>query len=300
MGPGDDGFMPTASGFLAGRRRETAGQSQGAHRSTLLKSEPGRRRGQPGLKFAKVLHAFGSPEPTSHQRVGGVHVRAQLHSQRIPPHHPLSPPTAPPLSPGQRRAAPPPQSAVHTVLFQQNNTTRRPPHPHRAGSRATPSPPPAATPAPRPRSPPQTVTETWRHAEGREAEVGQGPWAVMGTSLQVPRGRVEASPSTATDLWCSHSSSPMMPVNHKATQVMESKKYFGLSGHRPSTSVHQHSSEEACGQSSTQPAYMEGSQMSGCRPRTNPATWGPAVTTSGLSVYSTLLQSVVSPRVSLS
>lgn len=61
---------------------------------------------------------------------------------------PLSPPTAPPLRPRQQRAAPPLSSAVHTVLFQQNNTTHRPQHPHRAGSRATPSPPPAAPRAP--------------------------------------------------------------------------------------------------------------------------------------------------------
>nr|XP_031311594.1 translation initiation factor IF-2-like isoform X2 [Camelus dromedarius] len=84
------------------------------------------------------------------------------------------------------------------------------------------SPPPHRT------NPTRLLSGSPRDPRRARSRGGPGPWAVMGTSLQVPRGRVEASPSTATDLWCSHSSSPMMPVNHKATQVMESKKYFGL------------------------------------------------------------------------
>lgn len=137
------------------------------------RQSPAQRPAWPGLKFARALHALGGPEPANglkraprvrprgrlqrslpprtqrHPRKaeewgageqGRVRLRAQLHTAAAPiPRCPHPPPLPSVPRRGARLHLPGAQSTRSS--FNKNKPTHRPPHPHRAGSRATPSPP---------------------------------------------------------------------------------------------------------------------------------------------------------------
>lgn len=132
-----------AAGVTRAEVREGPARLRGSGASKCLKCAPRVRhwgRLQRSLPPRVQRHPREDEELGAGERDGGgVRLRAQLHSRRPLPRCPHPPPLPSAPSRGARLHLPGAQSTRSS--FNKNNPTHRPPHPHPAGSRATPSPP---------------------------------------------------------------------------------------------------------------------------------------------------------------
>lgn len=131
------------AGVARAEVREGPARLRGSGAPKCLKCAPRvrpRGRLQRSLPPRAHRHPRKAEEQGAGERGWGVSLRAQLHTAAAPiPCCPHPPPLPSVPSRGARLHLPGAQSTRSS--FNKNKPTHRPPHPHRAGSRATPSPP---------------------------------------------------------------------------------------------------------------------------------------------------------------